>query len=165
METKQIIIDGLTLNYSINENGEVYNTLHGKFLKPQTIKNGYKTVTLSGFNFKKQMYIHKLMMNAFCPECNFQCVNHKDLNKGNNILSNLEWCTYSENIRHSIFNNPDLVIGRGKKKPIYIIAEEGKYYCESISEAARHLQVDQVAIHNYLRGFQQSVKGLQLELA
>jgi len=68
-------------------------------------KYGYNRVTLRGVKQIKSMKsirIHRLVAMAFIPNTeNKRCVNHKDGNKKNNIVSNLEWCTHGENIRHA----------------------------------------------------------------
>ena len=70
----------------------------------QTIdrKNGYLTVSLSK-NGKKKIYrVHKLVASIFIDNFNnYPVINHKDGNKLNNCVDNLEWCTYKQNIIHS----------------------------------------------------------------
>lgn len=74
-------------------------------LKPQTDRNGYKTVYLSKNNNRKIIHIHRLVAIGFLPNPdNKRCVNHKDGNKANNRVENLEWCTYSENTIHALEN-------------------------------------------------------------
>lgn len=67
---------------------------------------GYKEVLLSENGKTKRYLVHRLILSTFEPienEKNFD-VNHKDGNKLNNNISNLEWCTRSENIKHSYRN-------------------------------------------------------------
>lgn len=64
----------------------------------QTKHNGYLVVGILG----KQYRVHRLIAQAFIPNPeNKPQVNHKDGNKLNNNIENLEWCTAKENIRHS----------------------------------------------------------------
>ena len=57
--------------------------------------NGYK---YQNFNDGSGEYVHKLVANAFIPnDFSFRCVNHKDHNRHNNDVRNVEWCTYSYN--------------------------------------------------------------------
>lgn len=63
-------------------------------------KTGYYRVCLCANNTKKFMLVHRLVAEAFIPNTNsYEFVNHKDENRGNNIASNLEWCTakYNQN--------------------------------------------------------------------
>jgi hypothetical protein len=84
-------------NYSVGENGEIYSKRRDIFMKPQKLKNGYLFVRID----KKTQLIHRLVATAYIPNINdLPCVNHKDKNKENNHISNLEWCTYSENNHH-----------------------------------------------------------------
>jgi|SRR5699024_3076678 len=69
-------------------------------LNPSAPSNRYKRVTLSKNGIKKQHSVHRLVLSAFSGESNQQ-VNHMDGNKENNELSNLEYCTPTENIRHA----------------------------------------------------------------
>lgn len=66
----------------------------GGFLKQRTDKDGYKCVVLFKGNAMKNYFVHRLVAKAFIENKNdFPCVNHKDENKSNNAVGNLEWCT------------------------------------------------------------------------
>ena len=69
-----------------------------RILKQGKDKFGYLYVDLYKNNIKKKYKVHRLVAEAFLdnPD-NLPCVNHKDENKQNNIVSNLEWCNYSYN--------------------------------------------------------------------
>lgn len=93
--------------------GKKYVDSLGKVMnrKPRNVKihkgsNGYLCVDLNSNNVSSQKCIHRLIAEAFIlnPE-NKPTVNHKDGNKLNNNISNLEWNTYSENNKHAIDNN------------------------------------------------------------
>lgn len=67
-----------------------------KILKPITNSYGYKVINLSVNGVMKQHHIHRLVMDAFKPNSDPQTynqINHKDENKQNNCVDNLEWCT------------------------------------------------------------------------
>lgn len=67
-------------------------------LKPSLINSGYGVVTLYSNEKKRKFQIHRLVATAFLPNpLDFPCVNHKDENKLNNCVENLEWCTYQYN--------------------------------------------------------------------
>jgi hypothetical protein len=73
-----------------------------KQLKAGKGKNGYLTVSFSVDSLKSNHSVHRLVARAFIEnESNKPQVNHKDGNKHNNSLNNLEWVTRSENMRHA----------------------------------------------------------------
>jgi len=94
-------INGYDRAYRIYIDGEVWSVRSGKFLKQESSK-GYKRVTLSIKGKTERFQVHRLVAMYFIENpLNKPCVNHKDGDKENNNLNNLEWCTYSENERHS----------------------------------------------------------------
>ena len=75
--------------------------LKGKIIKPG-LSVGYENITLYLDGKRKHKKVHRLIAETFIPNPeNKKCVNHKDGNKLNNNVSNLEWCTYAENNRHA----------------------------------------------------------------
>jgi hypothetical protein len=65
-------------------------------------QHNYVLVTLSKNNENKAFCLHRLVAEAFISNPNnLDEVNHKDRNKRNNFLSNLEWCTSRENTHHA----------------------------------------------------------------
>jgi hypothetical protein len=91
-------IDG---TYSINTQGVVMNIKTNKKLS-HTISNGYVVVSL----YRKSKKLHQLFAQCFIPNPNnYKYINHKDGNKLNNSLDNLEWCNYSMNLKHAWDNN------------------------------------------------------------
>jgi hypothetical protein len=71
--------------------------IKGRELKPK-INNGYPTVNLSKNGTVKTIRIHRLVALTFIPNPdNLPIINHKDENKQNNNVNNLEWCTYEYN--------------------------------------------------------------------
>ena len=80
----------------------------GKILRPGKYSNGYMFVKLSLLNTPRNTYtksysIHRLVAEHFIPNHNsYPIVNHKDNNKENNDVDNLEWCTHSYNSKYAI---------------------------------------------------------------
>lgn len=101
----------------------------GKNIKPQ-IKNNYFQVGLGKDGKIKWFMVHRLVANAFLKnQYNLPCVNHKDENKTNNKVDNLEWCTQSYNINYGSRNEK---VAEKLKKII-----KSKEWCENISKAKK----------------------------
>lgn len=105
-----ILIDDNIVNgvkddiYYISNYGRLYSKSSGKFLKSKIGSAGYPEYTLRHKNGKPlSTHIHRTIMKAFSPLDDYDnmVVNHKDGNKINNSLSNLEWVTYKDNSIHA----------------------------------------------------------------
>ena len=91
--------------YEVSNTGLVRNMRTNRILKYNN-KKRYYTVALHYNNERKDRYVHRLVALAFLPNPNnLGYVNHLDHDIHNNDVSNLEWCTSSENARHSYENN------------------------------------------------------------
>lgn len=110
-----------------------------KILSPGKSKSGYLTVLLYKNNERKNKSVHRLVCEAFIKnKYNKKTVNHKDGNKHNNKLENLEWTTYSENGIHAFkkgLNKPS----KGEKNGNSILDKqkvlEIRCLCEKLSNA------------------------------
>ena len=72
----------------------------GKNLKYNISNKGYKFISLYKNGIRKNFYIHRLVAQTFIQNFdNMPIINHIDGNKQNNSENNLEWCTYSHNIK------------------------------------------------------------------
>ena len=79
-----------------------FRRLRGRELKATDNGNGYLVVHLCDAEGRRTALIHRLVAAAFQPEVAGKTfVNHKDGDKSNNALANLEWCTRSENMQHA----------------------------------------------------------------
>ncbi len=87
-------------SYLVCENGFIINEKTGKQLRPQNNGNGYLKVSLRINKKECQKYVHRLVAECFIEKTSDQ-VNHKDGNKSNNHVSNLEWVTNAENQVHA----------------------------------------------------------------
>ena len=126
--------------YQVSNLGNVrYRDVNGNMIQKSiniNKKNGYSIVVLYDRNSKKKStcYVHRLVAQAFIPNTNnLPQVNHKDGNKQNNSIDNLEWISVKNNIIHSIkiLNNDHAKSLKHRVKCI----ETGVIY-KSISEAS-----------------------------
>ena len=128
-------------------NGSVKNKKSGYILKELQFKNGYFGYNF-GINRKTfQRTTHRLVALTFITNpLNLPTVNHKDLNKGNNKVDNLEWASYTDQINH-YYNNC-----KNKKKQkgqlIVQMTKENKIIKQfiSINDAAKELNIDPKSI-------------------
>ena len=99
--------DGL---YEVSDLGRVkslnYNhTGTEKILKPWKNTNGYLQVGIRKYGQRKFLLVHRLVAEAFIPNSQgLDTVNHKDEDKTNNTVSNLEWMSMKDNINYGTHN-------------------------------------------------------------
>ena len=101
MELKNFGYDG----YLISDDGQLWSEKSNKFLTPTYDKDGYIKYTISDHGKIKTFRAHQLVAIAFIPNPNnLPCVNHKDENKTNNKIENLEWCNFKYNNNYGSHN-------------------------------------------------------------
>lgn len=101
-------MDEFLTNYKVYEDGRVQRVKNdyptskvGKFLKPEIVR-GYQRVTLCYMGKVKRFLVHRLVAQVHLPNPdNLPVINHKDGNKQNNQVYNLEWTTQAMNEKHS----------------------------------------------------------------
>lgn len=102
METENWKILTFNSNYEVSNLGKLRNAKTKKELKFRDNGHGYLGAYLYNKGKRKVEYIHRLVAYCFIPNIdNKEEVNHKDGDKSNNCVYNLEWVTKSENIKHS----------------------------------------------------------------
>lgn len=124
-------------NYFVTKEGQIWSKKNNLFLKPSINSNGYLIVNLYNDEYPKGItkLIHRLVAETYLPNpLNLPMINHKDENKQNNELSNLEWCD-------SKYNNNYGTAFDTKKKKVKCI--ETNIIYESTSEAARKTGLSQ----------------------
>lgn len=139
--------------YAITSCGRVWSYRRKRFLKCSPNSSGYPTVHFSAKG--KKFLVHRLVAEAYLPNPNnYPIINHKDENKTNNCVSNLEWCTYSYNLTYN-----DLKTKVAKKIGTAIIrVEDGKEYY-SIRQAARENGIFKNAIQAALKNKNKTASG------
>lgn len=184
MEENEIYryIEGFNKSYMVSNYGNIKSVdrvdyigkrRKGKLLKTYFSKYGYKMVCLTNKGIQKNFLVHRLVASAFLD--NKDClpeVNHKDGNKSNNHVSNLEWVTKSQNVIHAFtvlkrtVNRPNCgLFGKLNyhAKAIYKIDNNGnaiKRY-DSITEASKELCVSNNSICHVLKGRTKQCKGFK----
>lgn len=90
-------------DYYISDYGNVYSIRRSKILKVWNSPHKYQRITLSKKGYEKSFCIHRLVATVFIPNPEGKkSINHKDGNKHNNHVSNLEWVTPYENTKHAV---------------------------------------------------------------
>lgn len=160
----------------VSNEGRVRSLLRGTptILRTQVDGKGYHRIRVTIERVKMSYKVHREVARAFIenPD-NLPQVNHKDGNKDNNNVSNLEWVTNKENANHAIKSGlwDNVIIGakcenESRKKPIiaYRIKDDPctRYY-ESISEAERNIGSRHIC--DVLKGKRAHVKGWTFEYA
>lgn len=108
MESIEILKDirGYENMYQISNTGRVYSLKANKFLNKSVHKCGYVKVSLIKDKRVKTYLVHRLVASNFIDNPNnYTVINHKDGNKQNNCVDNLEWCAVSTNTKHAFNNN------------------------------------------------------------
>jgi hypothetical protein len=151
-------------NYEISSSGRVRSiehivhrkngrpmTVSSTILKPYKDKKGYLHIGLrSNDNVLRKVQIHRLVAQAFLSNpLNLPCVNHKDENKSNNAIENLEWCTIKYNNNFGNRNNMISSSNKNNAKTSKVILQYDKNKnlikeWPSINEIKR--------VHNYSTG-------------
>lgn len=132
METKKEIwkdIQGFEGKYQVSTYGRVKSLADNQgntrelVRKPRLAKNGYLYLSLWSNSTPCWRKIHRLVAETFIENKEkLPAVNHKDGNKQNNNIDNLEWCSYSGNTKHAIQTgliNPSTLFNCGELNPMY----------------------------------------------
>lgn len=118
-------IDGYDGVYQVSDIGRVRSKKYGrwKVLKPRKNRKGYFQVILyrNGNKDREQPYVHRLVANAFIPNSdeNKTQINHKNEDKTDNRVENLEWCTVQYNQTYNDLNLRKKNVKRHKLKDLY----------------------------------------------
>ena len=149
-------IKGYEGRYAVTSCGKVWSYINECFLKPKCEKNGYLRVSLYTAGKFKKYFIHRLVAEAYIPNPeNLPQVNHKDENKANNCLQNLEWCDQKYNHNYGTINER---ISNSLKIPILQYDLDGNFIREWPSATDVGKEVKN-GINHCLRGRAKSAYG------
>lgn len=120
---------------SRTQEGKEYTTTHtykGKLMKQHNNHFGYKVIALCMDGKYRTYMVHRLVAEAFIPNPNnYPVVNHKDENKQNNCVENLEWCTQQYNINYGS-GNIRRIDTRNQNKSYHYQREVGQYTLDGV---------------------------------
>lgn len=141
--------------YAITSCGKVWSYLKNTFLKPYHHNSGYLSVNLYKNTNRKTCLVHRLVAEAFLPNpANLPQINHKDENKFNNCLNNLEFCSATYNINYGMHNKR---IAEAFGKAVYCVELDCTY--KSLAEASRLLNISEGNISSAVRGNRKTAGG------
>ena len=142
--------------YSVTDDGHVFSHHRDIWLKPFKVGAGYHRVNLFYLGKSHNKYIHRIVAEAFLGPSNGKEINHKNGNKTDNRVENLEWVTRSENVNHSYYE-----LGY-RVTPIYAIKLDNSEILEfkSVEEAVR-AGFSSAHIYGCLRGDRRQHKGFK----
>ena len=157
---KDFVYDNM--EYKVGNFGTIYGTRFSRPLKQRLNGDGYLEVTMGREKGKRTTFrVHRLVATLFVPNPNnYTEVNHKDYNRLNNCVENLEWVSSSQNKQHA-YLKVENHISRGKKVNQY--DKEGNFIktFDSITKAAHEVGCVVSAISNCCLGRTKTAMGYQ----
>lgn len=161
-------IKGYENIYDVSNYGNVYSHRLKRNLKLSTDKLGYIRIGLQKTNRKdvRKFYVHRLVAEAFIPNKDDKSfINHKDENKKNNCVNNLEWCTHKENMNYGTRNKR---IALANKNSIYLSKKikcitTGEIF-DSMNDAFRRTGVWRPNITKCCNGERKTAGGLKWQI-
>ncbi len=153
--------------YRVSDKGRVYSIVTKKILKHFISSNGYCVVRLYKNGSTQNYKVHRLVLIVFKPKGLFDgnYCNHKDSNKQNNTVQNLEWVTQRENIIYGFMQGNT---HSTKKRKVYKVDKETDEILEtydSIAEAARDNNIIKQEIGHCCQGKVKSYYGYKWQYA
>ena len=150
-------IEGYKNMYQISNYGNVksinyHRSGKSKIIKPLKRKDGYLKVILYKKGKTKSYFVHRLVAEAFLDNLNnYKYVNHKDENKKNNCVNNLEYCTAQYNNTYKKYNR-----GKTNKNKINQFDLKGNFICQwnSLKEIKNNTNYSYYGIFNCLHNRQ-----------
>lgn len=145
--------------YAITSCGKVWSYRSNKFLTPTKSKNGYLSVLLSADKKQERFYIHRLVREAYISNpLGLPQVNHKNENRTDNFINNLEWCDAAYNINYGARNEKT-----SKKRSIPVICLDTNIEYFSAGDAATQLGLHKSGIQRCCVGELKTTGGMRFK--
>lgn len=139
-------IENTTKNWC-DEKGIIYS--NNRVMKLREDKDGYLRLNLIINKKPKTIHVHTIIANTFLPNLeNKPQVNHKDGDKKNNSVENLEWCTPKENTQHAYKTG----LHKGVRSSVKITNNDKVLCFDSVGELCMFLDVNRCTIYRRLHG-------------
>lgn len=153
------LVPGTEGRYKASTSGVIYDNKLNKAVAYSRHKRGWLRCHIWIHGVRKTLGVHRIIAMTFLGESNLT-VNHKDGNKNNNALSNLEYLTIAENNRHRSY-----ILNVGNRRKVYCY-ETDKVY-RTVKEAGDELGCDPSHISGVCKGKYgyRSVKGYHFRYA
>lgn len=159
-------IKGYEGYYRISNTGKIYSIKSNIMLKQSNSNKGYHSVKLQRNGIKKMYRVHRLVAMTFIPNpTGLLEVNHIDEDKSNNLVTNLEWMSHTDNVNHGTRNKrASNSLKESNKRPILAIFKNGvtKEY-SSANECARILGLSAGNINSVIRGIRNHTHGIRFQ--
>jgi hypothetical protein len=126
--------------YSVGDNGEVFSHKSGRVMRPGKSRDGYMSVELFKNGKGWRALVHRLVASAFLPNYNnLPQVNHKNENKADNRVSNLEWCTARYNMNYGARTQKQLLkVNYSTEQRKALARTNGKMACKPVLQYDRN---------------------------
>lgn len=134
--------------------------IQGKILRLERNHNGYLMTRATRKYGKKRLVVHRLVAEAFIPNPNnYPIVNHKDERKDNNVVTNLEWCSYSYNV---LYGTCQQRRSKHQEKAVEMIDKETHEVIKvfsSMKSAEEETYIPAKQISRVCRGYDKTARG------
>ena len=148
-------------DYEVTDTGQVWSKKNKQYLRPKKRKDGYLEVNLWKGNRGRSFLVHRLVAEAFIPNPHgFTQINHKDEDKTNNAVCNLEWCEAAYNSNYGTGATRGVETRKQRRsncKPVLCV-ETGVVYT-SVNEAAESTGTERSTISRVCAGRRKTANG------